>query len=89
MIAEIKLKPFLGLTFISCCLWSADPVAMLFPYPQGTIENTYWDGKAGPLSAINPWSNYISIDHIETYDALGKGNNLGIKLFRKHMQHPK
>jgi hypothetical protein len=57
---------------------------MLFPYPKGTVENTYWDGKAGPLSAINPWSNYISIDHIETYDALGKekGNPENILISR-------
>ncbi len=70
--------------FKSGLVWSADPVAMLFPYPQGTIENTYWDGKAGPLSAINPWSNYISIDHIETYDALGKekGNPENILISR-------
>tara|TARA_R100000541_G_scaffold53203_1_gene61163 strand:- start:4167 stop:6077 length:1911 start_codon:yes stop_codon:yes gene_type:complete len=58
--------------FPSGLVWSADPVAMLFPYPKGTPENTYDDKAATSVSKINPWSNYISIDHIEKYTPLGK-----------------
>ena len=72
---QLKFEPNFSLIqtkFPSGLVWSADPVAMLFPYPKGTPENTYDDEPASSISKINPWSNYISIDHIQKYTPLGK-----------------
>ena len=54
--------------FPSGLVWSADPVQMLFPYPKGTPENTY---DEEPATQFSDQDDYVSVDHIKKYDALG------------------
>lgn len=69
-----KAYSYVQTKFKSGLVWSPDPVTMLFPYAKGTAENNYHESETGGSE------EYISVDSIKDFDALGKDKDSPAKI---------